>query len=62
MKKSTLHCTDNDMYLNHDGNSINLIKLCRYFKLYHELAVEFDKNLKLNLSKTLQRKFEIIIS
>ena len=52
MKKSTyVHCTD--MYLNHDGNSINLIKLCRYFKLYHELVVEFDKNLKLNLRTTL---------
>ena len=53
MKKSTyVHCTD--MYLNHDGcNSINLIKLCRYFKLCQELVVEFDKNLKLNLRTNL---------
>ena len=46
MKKS-LHT---DMYL---CISINLLKLCKYFKLYHELVVEYDKNLKLNLRTTL---------
>ena len=46
MKKS-MHT---DMYL---CISINLLKLCKYFKLYHELVVEYDKNLKLNLRTTL---------